>query len=199
MKFPLNLILIVLSATFFSVSINGVISREVKSSALALPSNRTLEQQQAQVTISLPDESVVTMSDGVKHVGRVVQFGSSQIVIQNGTDQTSLTTEQVEKVTFDRNAQFYLSSGVIVLRGGNSSSLQSGRQSGNQETWTPITLQSFQLVDGNLGQVNLELNSRSYRGSLAVAQDSTYVADEILLNHTDRNISVLVTPWSVIQ
>ncbi|EKU97025.1 hypothetical protein Lepto7375DRAFT_1064 [Leptolyngbya sp. PCC 7375] len=150
--------------------------------------------QSSEIMISLPNDAEVSLKgiDGSRS-GKVIGLDNQHLTLQRSGNTTTISLDRIEQVSYDRNSPFYRSSGEIVMRGSQVSPI------GAQDTWRDLPLSDFIFRDTNTGQAGVildtVLSSTELRGVSAVAQDSTYVVDEMYFDMQQSSITLVLTPY----
>ena len=186
--------ILILTVLAIAASVSGEIASSViPRFVAAAPASATT--QSAPIPISLPDLAVITLNGGGERSGKVVGFDLQKqiLLLQRGSDSTSVPLSQIAKVVYDHHAPFYREQGEPVIRGENAS------PTGSPVTWNNVPLSSFRLSSTSRGQADMMLDSvlssSQLRGVRAVASSSTYVLDAMQFNLQQKTMTVSVTPY----
>jgi len=145
----------------------------------------------SQIPVFLPDDVKVKLKkDGASLSGRVTNFDAKakKVTITNGSDSKPVAIKDIDVVLFQ--GKVILRNNIaIVIRGDDSQ--QSPNQNGKV---FKEPLQNFQIVDATKGEARVTItNPLELKGVQAVAQNSSYVVEQIRFDSSDK-IQIQVTP-----
>ena len=140
------------------------------------------------VPLTLPPTAKVILQQGEPKSGRLMSIEphKQQITLFSGRNSLVAIAE-IDKLVFE--GEVILRGKEIVIRGEEKSS------GSGQETWSePLT--NFKVRDGSKGEAEINLKSLSkdkWEGIQSVAQDSSYVVEEMQFQ-SPQMLTVRVTP-----
>jgi hypothetical protein len=145
----------------------------------------------SQIPVFLPDDVKVKLKkDGASLSGRVTNFDAKmkKVTITNGPDSQSVAIKDIDVVLFQGKV-ILRNNKAIIIRGDDSQ--KSPNQNGKV---FKEPLQNFQIVDATKGEARVTItNSLERRGVQSVAQNSSYVVEQIRFDSSDK-IQIQVTP-----
>jgi small nuclear ribonucleoprotein (snRNP)-like protein len=142
------------------------------------------------IPVFLPDSVNVKLKDGASLSGRVTNFDAKakKVTITNGSDSKPVAIKDIDVVSFQGKV-ILRNNREIVIRGDNSQ--KSSNQNGKI---FKEPLQNFQIVDATKGEARVTItNSLERKGVQSVAQNSSYVVEEIRFDSSDK-IQIQVIP-----
>jgi hypothetical protein len=173
------------------IALTGLVGNplEVQSRSVLTVAQGT--KTKSQIPVFLPDSVKVKLKkDGASLSGRVTNFDAKakKVTITNGPDSQSVAIKDIDLVLFQGKV-ILRNNKTIVIRGNDS------QKSPNQNGKTfKEPLQNFQIVDATKGEARVTItNPLELKGLKAVAQNSSYVVEQIRFNSSDK-IQVQVTP-----
>jgi hypothetical protein len=145
----------------------------------------------SQIPVFLPDDVTVKLKkDGGSLSGRVTNFDAKakKVTLTNGPDSQTVAIKDIDVVSFQGKV-ILKNNKAIVIRGDDSQ--KSPNQNGKI---FKEPLQNFQIVDASKGEARVTItNPLELKGVQAVAQNSSYVVEQIRFDSSDQ-IQIQVTP-----
>lgn len=147
----------------------------------------------SQIPVFLPDDVKVKLKkNGASLSGRVTDFDSKtkKVTLTNGPDSQTVPIKDIDLVVFQGKVILRENGRhIVIIRGDNS------QKSPNQNGKTfKEPLQNFQIVDATKGEARVTItNPLELKGVQAVAQNSSYVVEQISFDSSDK-IQIQVTP-----
>jgi hypothetical protein len=148
------------------------------------------------VSIALPALADIFWKGGNSSSGQVMEIDAQEqtLSIQRSGRSASIRLSKIDKVVFKNGAAVYRSDGRQIIRG------ERERPVGSQETWSGVTLSTFDIQNPSQGLAVVRLSppvvsTAKLRGIQQVARDRQYVVDEIRFNPEQGTMTILATPY----
>lgn len=169
----------------------------LRGNSLPTISVKSVKQQDKTITVALPFSATVFRNNETPSLsGRLTNVDSTQqkITLALSGRSKGCSVTEIEKIEFKGKLKL-IHNGKIVVRGNYNNS---SNPSNNQETWTE-SLADFKITNPQDGHAEITLNSVSklkLKGILGVAQNSSYIVDEIIIDASAQKITIKASPYS---
>lgn len=172
------------------IALTGLVSNPLTVQSRPVLTVAQGTKAKSQIPVFLPDDVTVELNGGASLSGRITDFDSKmkKITITNGPDSQSVAIKDIDLVSFQGKV-ILRNNKTIVIRGNDSQ--KSPNQNGKV---FKEPLQNFQIVDATKGEARVTItNPLELKGLKAVAQNSSYVVEQIRFDSFDK-IQIQVTP-----
>jgi len=152
------------------------------------------------IPLALPTPAEIVMKGGGKRDGLVKKIYEKEqkLLIQAGQEERYIPLGQIDKILFPESAKVHLANRSPVVRGDRPPA------KGRPQTWRGIPINAFRLLDANIGQAHVELESvlspdklDSIR-SVVVGDGKTqreFVVDEMQFDVQKKTMTIAATPY----
>jgi hypothetical protein len=172
------------------IALTGLVSNPLTVQSRPVLTVAQGTKAKSKIPVFLPDEVKIKLKGGASLSGRFTNFDAKgkKVTITNGPDSQTVAIKDIDLVSFQGKV-ILRNNKTIVIRGNDS------QKSPNQNGKTfKEPLQNFQIVDATKGEARVTItNPLELKGLKAVAQNSSYVVEQIRFNSSDK-IQVQVTP-----